>query len=83
MSVAIDFGITNTDVVVSKDHDKKFYSFPSKSITTKFIDHIFDEIKLDISNTDKIAVTGGKSSDLSDNYNGIPVIKVNDCMYEL
>ena len=78
MSVAIDFGITNTDVVVSKDHDKKFYSFPSKSITTKFIDHIFDEINLDISNTDKIAVTGGKSSDLSDNYNGIPVIKVNE-----
>ena len=44
MFVAIDFGITNTDVVINQNGDDIFYSFPSRSITTDFIDYIFDEI---------------------------------------
>ena len=40
MFVAIDFGITNTDVAVNKDGDDIFYSFPSRSITNEFIDYI-------------------------------------------
>ena len=62
MFVAIDFGITNTDVVINQNGDNIFYSFPSRSITTDFIDYIFDEIDLDFANLHKIGVTGGKSS---------------------
>ncbi|MDC2973034.1 pantothenate kinase [Gammaproteobacteria bacterium] len=78
MFVAIDFGITNTDVVVNQNDGDIFYSFPSRSITTDFIDYIFDEIDLDIVNLHKIGVTGGKSSNLSDTYRDIPIIKINE-----
>ena len=71
MFVAIDFGITNTDVVVNQNDGDIFYSFPSRSITTDFIDYIFDEIDLDIVNLHKIGVTGGKSSNLSDTYRAV------------
>ena len=46
MFVAIDFGITNTDVAVNQNGDDIFYSFPSRSITNEFIDYIFNEIDL-------------------------------------
>ena len=42
MFVAIDFGITNTDVAVNQNGDDIFYSFPSRSITNEFIDYIFE-----------------------------------------
>ena len=78
MFVAIDFGITNTDVVVNQNGDDIFYSFLSRSITTDFIDYIFEEINLDLVNLRKIGVTGGKSSNLSNTYKDIPIIKINE-----
>ena len=78
MFVAIDFGITNTDVVINQNGDDIFSSFPSRSITTDFIDYIFNEIDLDFANLHKIGVTGGKSSNLSDTYEDVPVIKINE-----
>ena len=78
MFVAIDFGITNTDVAVNENGDDIFYSFPSRSITTEFIDYIFDKIDLDFANLLKIGVTGGKSSNLSDAYKNVPIIKINE-----
>jgi len=78
MFVAIDFGITNTDVAVNQNGEDIFCSFPSRSITTEFIDYIFDEIDIDLVNVHKIGVTGGKSSNLSDTYKGVPIIKINE-----
>ena len=43
-----------------------------------FILEILSEINLDIKRISKIAVTGGKSSDLQDNINNIPIIKINE-----
>ena len=78
MFVAIDFGITNTDVVVNQNGDDRFYSFLSRSITTDFIDYIFEEINLDLVNLRKIGVTGGKSSNLGETYKDVPIIKINE-----
>ena len=78
MFVAIDFGITNTDVAVNQNGNDIFYSFPSKSITTEFIDYIFGEINLDSVNLHKIAVTGGKSSNLSGTYKDVPIFNINE-----
>ena len=78
MFVAIDFGITNTDVAVNQNGDDVFYSFPSRSITTGFIDYIFDNIDLDFVNLHKIGVTGGKSNSLGDAYKNVPMIKINE-----
>ena len=78
MLIAFDFGITNTDVVINKDDNNKFFTFPTEAINEKFITHILDSIKLDSSAISKIAVTGGKSNDLKDSYKGIPITKINE-----
>ena len=42
MLVAIDFGITNTDVVTNKDDKNKFFTFPTKKINEEFLVEIFN-----------------------------------------
>ncbi len=78
MNLAFDFGITNTDIVCSDDGRMDYFSFPSESVTEESLKKILNSLKLDISKINKIAVTGGKSSDLSDSLLNIPVIKVNE-----
>jgi len=78
MLVAFDFGLTNTDVVITKFDENQFHSFPTMEINEEFISHIFDSINIKVSQVSKIAVTGGKSSDLNDKFNNIPVKKVNE-----
>ena len=78
MLVAIDFGITNTDVVINEAEKNKFYTFPTKKINENFIGNILDTIELNTSKISNIAVTGGKSSDLKDSYNNIPITKINE-----
>ena len=78
MLVAIDFGITNTDVVINEAEKNKFYTFPTKKINEDFIGNILDSIQLNTSKISNIAVTGGKSSDLKDSYNNIPITKINE-----
>ena len=78
MIIGIDFGITNTDIVVYKENNYEFFSVKSEKLNTKFLEKIFDFIDIDITKVEKIAVTGGKSSDLFNLYNNIPVIKVNE-----
>ena len=78
MFVAIDFGITNTDVAVNQNGEDIFYSFPSRSITNEFLDYIFDEIDIDFVDLHKIGVTGGKSSNLSNTFKDVPIVKINE-----
>ena len=78
MEIAFDFGITNTDVAVQDKQELTFYTFSSKKVEIGFILEILSEINLDIKRISKIAVTGGKSSDLQDNINNIPIIKINE-----
>ena len=44
MIVAIDFGITNTDVALSNKSQYKFFSMPSKNANESFIDEIMSFI---------------------------------------
>ena len=74
MEIAFDFGITNTDVAVQYKQELTFYTFSSKKVELAFILEILSEINLDIKLITKIAVTGGKSSDLQDALDGIPII---------
>ena len=76
MLVGFDFGLTNTDVVISKSDENQFYSFPTIEINNAFITYIFDTINIEVSRVSHIAVTGGKSSDLTDTFNDIPIKKV-------
>ena len=57
MLVAIDFGITNTDVAINEAEKNKFYTFPTKKINEDFIGNILDTIELNTSKISNIAVS--------------------------
>ena len=50
----------------------EFHSFPSEKVETSFILKILNDLKVDINQVTKIAVTGGKSSDLENSVNSWP-----------
>ena len=78
MLAAFDFGLTNTDVVISESDENQFHSFPTMEINDEFMSHIFDSINIKVGQVSQIAVTGGKSSDLNDIFYDIPIKKVNE-----
>jgi type II pantothenate kinase len=80
MHVAIDFGISNTDIAVLNNNDIVFYSEPSKSepLNSNYIKKILSEHNIQISDVSMLGVTGGKSSDLENEIEGIEIIKINE-----
>ena len=54
MYAAIDFGTTNTDVVIHSDNSGlNFYTFETQNVNLEFIDKIFKEISIDVSKNKK------------------------------
>ena len=80
MLVALDFGISNTDIAIFQDNKTSFHSIPSEhtSISPKLIKTVLDIFSLSLSEISLIGVTGGKSSDLPENIDLIPIIKINE-----
>ena len=78
MKVAIDFGISNTDIAISNGTNVDFFTLPSKKIDHSILDEIFNHLNIDVKNVDMIAVTGGKSDSLENIYRNVEVIKVNE-----
>ena len=80
MKVAIDFGISNTDLAILKKEKVILHTLPSlkKELSDPLIKEILSLHNINISNVEIIGVTGGKSSDLEDTIDSIPVIKVNE-----
>ena len=78
MNVAIDFGISNTDIAVSNGTDVDFFTLPSKKINNLMLDEIFNHLNIDVKDVDMIAVTGGKSDSLENIYKNVEVIKINE-----
>jgi type II pantothenate kinase len=80
MLVAIDFGISNTDLAILDKDKISFYSAPSQSteINNDAIKDIFKKHDIDISSVKIIGVTGGKSSDLDDCLEDITIVKINE-----
>ena len=80
MHVAIDFGISNTDIAISDKNSITFHSFPSQStkINAGILKKILDKYEIDMSGVKKIGVTGGKSSDLDDSLDGVEIVKINE-----
>ena len=60
------------------DGEMKFFPHPSEEVNEKFLKKLLVYIKIDLSQLDIIAVTGGKSSDLGGFFNNIPIVKVNE-----
>ena len=78
MKVAIDFGISNTDIAVSNEINVDFFTLPSKKINHLILDGIFNHLNIDVKDVDIIAVTGGKSDSLESIYKNVEVIKINE-----
>ena len=78
MIVAIDFGITNTDVAVSNKSQYKFFSIPSKNANESSIDEIISLIDIDITEISQIVVTGGKSNELNESFKGVNLTKISE-----
>tara|TARA_B100001175_G_scaffold137874_1_gene117183 strand:- start:40 stop:861 length:822 start_codon:yes stop_codon:yes gene_type:complete len=80
MNVAIDFGISNTDLAIFDRGNITFKSTPSQSakINSETIKNLFKKYEIDISSVKKIGVTGGKSSDLDDSLDKIKIEKINE-----
>ena len=80
MLVAFDFGISNTDIAIFQDNKTSFHSITSEhtSLNPELIKEILDIHSLPLSEISLIGVTGGKSSDLPENIDLIPIIKINE-----
>ena len=80
MLVAIDFGISNTDIAVSDKYETVFYSTPSQpsKMSPNYIKEMLKKFDIRISDIKTIGVTGGKSSDLDDSLDEIKIIKINE-----
>ena len=78
MIIAIDFGITNTDVALSNKSQYKFFSMPSKNANESFIDEIISLIDIDITEISQIVVTGGKSNELNESFKGVNLTKISE-----
>ena len=58
ISIGIDFGITNTDLVTAH-HDQISYStFPSEKVSENYLKKILSEANLNINDIETIGVTG-------------------------
>ena len=85
MYIAFDFGITNTDLIIQSDtteyltltspFDKKNGDF---SLSEDKVIQILKDFNIASQDITCIGVTGGKSANLPDKINNIPVIKVNE-----
>tara|TARA_B100000482_G_scaffold53938_1_gene36485 strand:+ start:2408 stop:3238 length:831 start_codon:yes stop_codon:yes gene_type:complete len=85
MYIAFDFGITNTDLIIKNDatdyltltspFDKKNGDF---SLSEDKVIQILKDFNIASQDITCIGVTGGKSANLPDKINNIPVIKVNE-----
>lgn len=76
--LGIDFGITNTDVVISKNSELKFKSFDSKGASVNFLKEIVDSCVSEVDDLSKIGVTGGKHLDLPSSFEQIEINHFNE-----
>ena len=78
IKIGIDFGITNTDVVISDNSVLTFKTFPSKGASIVFLEEILNSSVKEIDRLDKIGVTGGKHMELPKTFNNIVIENKNE-----
>ena len=78
ISIGIDFGITNTDLVTAH-HDQISYStFPSEKVSENYLKKILSKANLNINDIETIGVTGGRHNDLPDEIDDVLVAHFNE-----
>ena len=78
ISIGIDFGISNTDLVIAH-HDQISYStFPSEKVSVSYLKKILSQANLNISDIETIGVTGGRHADLPNEIDNVLVAHFNE-----
>ena len=79
--IGIDFGITNSDIVIKSDNKITYKSLQSEKNIHLSLKNILKTFQSD-SVVKNISVTGGKHLDLPENFDGIKIVKKNeiDCI---
>tara|TARA_B100000989_G_scaffold274635_1_gene233604 strand:- start:86 stop:892 length:807 start_codon:yes stop_codon:yes gene_type:complete len=78
VKLGIDFGITNTDVVIDDGVDFKFKTFSSKNTSVTFLKELISSCTDDVTKLQIIGVTGGKHDTLGSSYEGIEIKHYNE-----
>lgn len=78
IKIGIDFGITNTDVVISDNSSITYKTFPSKGATIFFLEEILNSCVPEIKRLIKIGVTGGKHMELPKTFKNIVIDHKNE-----
>ena len=81
VDIGIDFGITNSDIVIKSNNDISYKSLKSEKNIHLSLNNILKSFQKD-SKIRSISVTGGKHLDLPDSFNGKKIAKKNeiDCI---
>ena len=79
--IGIDFGITNSDIVINSNNNLSYKSLRSEKNIHLSLNNILKTIQEE-SKIKSISVTGGKHLDLPDNFDGQKIVKKNeiDCI---
>ena len=78
IKIGIDFGITNTDVVIFDNSVLTFKTFPSKGASIPFLEEILNSSIKEINRLGKIGVTGGKHMEMPKTFNNIVIEHKNE-----
>jgi type II pantothenate kinase len=78
ISLGIDFGITNTDLVVGYHDQISYYSSPSKIVSIDNLKKIISQNNIELDDIETIGVTGGRHYDLPNTLNDIPITHFNE-----
>ena len=74
--IGIDFGITNSDIVINSNNNLSYKSLRSEKNIHLSLNNILKTIQVE-SKIKSISVTGGKHLDLPDNFDGQKIVKKN------
>ena len=78
ISLGIDFGITNTDLVIGHHNQISYLSFPSNEVNLQNLKKLILQSNLDLSEIEAIGVTGGRHCDLPNLIDDIPITHFNE-----
>ena len=78
ISLGIDFGITNTDLVIADHNQISYFSCPSKEVTIQNLKELIKENQLNLDEIETIGVTGGRHNDLPNLVNDVPITHFNE-----
>ncbi|MDA9636651.1 hypothetical protein N9T42_02985 [SAR86 cluster bacterium] len=78
ISLGIDFGITNTDLVICHHNQISYLSFPSNEVNLQNLKKLILQSNLNLSEIETIGVTGGRHFDLPNLLNDIPITHFNE-----